>query len=359
MVRWIKTLILSWMLLMTCAGGTLAQSTDKTAKLRVATIERKPFSFQQDGAWIGFSIDLWKAIAALNDIETEFVTTTRFSDMLTLVENGAANAAVANISITHDREQRMDFSQPIFDAGLLVLMPISNAPSIMSIIFHKKLLLWLLSAVALLVCAGGLIAFVERKNPHFNDPENNSRFGEGLWWAVNVVTNASFTIFTPTTRAGRLVGFGLILVGLFVVSVFVAQITAALTVGQLRSQINGVTDLYGKRVGTTANSTSAKFLTTQSINHQTYDSLDALFTAIEAKKLDAIVQDAPILAYYAKTRGQGEFRTVGRVFKPEKYGFLFPQNSKNREIFDQGLLQLRENGGYHKILTKWFGSDYQ
>jgi len=359
MLHWVKTLTLS-ALLCICFTQTLnAQSHNDTVTMRVMTIERKPFAFKQDGAWIGFAIELWKEIAALYDIEVEFVGASQFSEMLNAVENNSVDAAVANISITHAREQKMDFSQPFFDAGLIVLMPTTNSPSIFSIILRKRILFWLFSAVGLLVAAGGLIAFFERKNPHFISLTHNTKFGEGLWWAVNVVTNASFTIFTPQTRSGRFVGYGLIIIGLFVVSAFVAQITSALTVGELRNQIDGVNDLYGKRVGTTVGSTSSRFLTAQSINHKTYEMLDDLFSAIEKGELDAIVHDAPILAYYAKTKGQGKFRTTGRVFNPEKYGFLFPQGSDAREKFDQGLLKLRETGQYNKILTKWFGSDYQ
>jgi polar amino acid transport system substrate-binding protein len=359
MVRWIIPLILSVILLFSFVQAPVAQSTGGDRQLRVATIERKPFAFQQDGAWIGFSIELWKEIAGLYNLKTEFIGTEKFSEMLDSVQNGSVDAAVANISITHSREIRMDFSQPIFDAGLLVLMPNQSAPSVFSVILRKELLLWLLSAVGLFVIAGGLIAFFERNNPHFENIKHNTKFGEGLWWAVSVVTNASFTIFTPVTRSGRFVGYGLIIIGLFVVSAFVAQITSALTVEELRSQIDGVNDLYGKRVGTTNGSTSSQFLTAQSINHQSYEELDALFAAIEGDQIDAIVHDAPILAYYAKTRGQGKFRTAGRIFNPEKYGFLFPQGSLLREEFDQGLLKLRETGQYNKILVKWFGSDYQ
>jgi polar amino acid transport system substrate-binding protein len=359
MLHWFKTLILSVVLLISFVQMPVAQTTDSNKTLRVATIERKPFAFQQDGVWIGFSIDLWNEIAAFDNIKTEFVGSANFSEMLKAVENESVDAAAANISITHAREQKMDFSQPIFDSGLAVMMPSSAAPSVFSVIMRKELLLWLLSAVGLLVIAGGLIAFFERKNPHLLNLQHNTKFGEGLWWAVNVVTNASFTIFTPVTRSGRLVGYGLIVIGLFVVSAFVAQITSALTVGELRSQIDGVNDLYGKTVGTTEGSTSSQFLTTQSINHKTFDTLDALFEAIEGGELDAVVHDAPLLAYYVKTRGQGKFRIAGRVFNPEKYGFLFPQRSKKRERFDQGLLKLRETGEYSKIQSKWFGSDYQ
>lgn len=359
MLGWIKTLIFSASLIVALAVTPSAQASDAENKLHVVTIERKPFAFQQDGVWIGFAIELWKAIAATYEIETDFTSASQFSEMLNAVENGTVDAAVANISITHSREQRMDFSQPIFDSGLLVLMPSESSPSLMAVLMRKQLYFLLLYAVGLLVIAGALIAFFERKNTHFKNLNHNSKFGEGLWWSVNVVTNASFTIFTPVTRAGRIVGYSLIVVGLFVVSIFVAQITAALTVSELRSQIDGVNDLYGKRIGTTAGSTSSRFLTAQSINHTTFKTLDGLFAAIVDEELDAIVHDAPILAYFSKTQGEGKFRTVGRVFNPEKYGFLFPEESAEREKFDQGLLKLRETGQYNTILQKWFGNQYQ
>jgi len=343
---------------LSCAFLAHAQSPNDDKELRVATIERKPFAFQRDGEWTGFSIELWRAIAELNEIKTEFVHHTEFADMLTSAETAQTDAAVANISITHSREQVMDFSQPIFDAGLLVMMPNDSSPSILSLLFRIDFLGWLLSAISLLILAGALIAFCERKSPHFQNLKHNTPLGEGLWWAVNVVTNASFTIFTPITRAGRSVGYGLIVVGLFFVSIFVAQITATLTVSELRSQIDGVGDLHDKRVGTTGGSTSSRFLKTQSIKHKTYATLDDMFAAIENGEVEAVVHDAPILAHYVNSQDDQNFRTVGRVFNPEKYGFVFPHNSSERERFNQGLLRLRESGEYNAILNKWFGSEY-
>jgi len=140
MLYWVKTLILSALVSVSLTQILDAQSPNDIVKMRVMTVERKPFAFQQDGIWIGFAIELWKAVAGLYDIETEFVGSDTFSEMLNAVEDGFVDAAVANISITHSREQRMDFSQPIFDAGLIVLMPKTNSPSIFSIILSALLL---------------------------------------------------------------------------------------------------------------------------------------------------------------------------------------------------------------------------
>ncbi|HIP21960.1 MAG TPA: transporter substrate-binding domain-containing protein [Candidatus Pacebacteria bacterium] len=37
------------------------------------------------------------------------------------MEEGEVDMSIANITITSDREVRMDFSQPIFDSGLQII----------------------------------------------------------------------------------------------------------------------------------------------------------------------------------------------------------------------------------------------
>lgn len=338
---------------------SFGQATSAQEQLRISTIERKPFAFKLDEEWAGFSIDLWQEIAKNLDYGTEFVENNSFAEMLASVENRDVDLAAANISITASREAIMDFSQPIFDSGLLVLTPVDGSSSIFSVFNNPQLWAWVFGAVAMFVIAGFLISWIERRHTHFQDRSSLNRFDEGFWWAVSVVTNASFTIFTPVTFLGRLLAYLLIIVGLFVVSAFVAQITASLTVQELRSQVSGFEDLRGKSVGTTENSTSSRFLNQQSIAHVTFMSLDDMFDALEKGELQALVHDAPVLAYYAATTGNGRFQTVGRVFNPEKYGFAMPQGSALQEPINQEILRLRESGRFRELTAKWFGVEYQ
>jgi polar amino acid transport system substrate-binding protein len=342
-------------LLLLCIGaGAYAQ----VSTFKVSTIERKPFAFKVDDQWTGFTIDLWNMIATNLNGQTEFVEANTFSDMLDSVTAKDVDAAAANISITSSREALMDFSQPIFDSGLLILSRKEDGGSIWAALMNPQLISLMLGAVGLFIVAGGLIAYFERNNPHFQDTKKPKGLEEGIWWSVSVVTNASFTIFTPLSTAGRALSYLLIVIGLFVVSTFVAQITASLTVETLRTQVDGVNDLRGKHVATTSGSTSSRYLLTQAIDHETFDQLGDMYAALEAGKVDAIVHDAPILAYYAKTDGKGKFQTSGRVFSPEQYGIAVPANSMLREQINREVLSLRENGEYRKLLTKWFGSNY-
>ncbi|WP_158275543.1 transporter substrate-binding domain-containing protein [Maritimibacter sp. 55A14] len=324
--------------------------------LRVATIQRAPFALRENGGWTGFSIELWKALGNALGVTTEFTEFETFPEMLAAVQAQDVDAAVANISITHSREQVLDFSQPIYDSGLLILKPINDAPSVLKTVLNPDLLIWLGSAFLLLILFGNLIWLVERRHQSFAEDGYSKGFSEGLWWSINVVTNASFTIFTPRTWAGRMLAYSLIVIGLFIVSAFVAQITTQLTVGQLRSQVDSYQDLRNKRVGTTEGSTSARFLQQEAIVHTTYPTIGGMFAKLESGDLDAVVHDAPILSYYAQTAENGAFTTVGRVFQPEKYGIALPQGSAMREDIDQALLLLRENGTYEAIRRRWFGN---
>ena len=330
--------------------------------LTVSTIERKPFSFKTETGWAGFSIDVLEEVGARMDWTFSYVEHEDFSGMLDSIRSLQADFAAANISITSAREADMDFSQPIFDAGLIVLTPVGGGANIFSVLFSRDLLLWVGGAILLLLGAGALISRFETKpggevDDDYDDGKIGS-VGEGIWWAVNVVTQAGFEIPSPKTRSGRLLAFALILTGLFAVSAFVAQITASLTIRELSAQVDSYNDLHGKRVGTTSASTSADFLDQVRIDYRGFDSLGAMFAALEAGELDAVVHDAPILAYYAAHEGKGRFELAGRLFRSEKYGVAMIAGHWAKEEMNQTLLQIREDGTYDALVASWFGTDY-
>ncbi len=80
-----------------------------------------------------------------------------------------------------------------------------------------------------------------------------------------------------------------------------------------------------------------------------------MLAAFEGNTLDAVVFDAPVLAYYANTIGRGKARIVGAVFLRENYGIVLPPNSPLAEPLNQSLLRLREDGTYDTLYRKWFG----
>lgn len=289
--------------------------------------------------------------------DSEIVHADQFSEMLEMVADGRADAAIANISITAKREGRFDFSQPIFESGLQIMIHSdkSSGVSIWRALFSKDLLLAIALSFAVLFAGGMLMWRFERgRQPYFDMPARKAMF-PAFWWALNLVVNGGFEERVPRSVFGRLLGVLLVISSLFIVSLVVARVTATLTIAEIQSSVGSINDLYGKSVGTTSGSTASDYLDGRDIRHHGYDGLETLLAAFEDDTLDAVVFDAPVLAYYANTKGRGKARIVGAVFLRENYGIVLPPNSPLAEPINQSLLRLREDGTYDALYRKWFG----
>ena len=336
---------------------SVISSSVSAQNLRVSTISRPPFSMTRDGEETGFSIDLWKALMRDMRRNSEIVRVEQFSEMLSLVESGEVDAAIANISITAKREGRFDFSQPIFESGLQIMIhsDSSSGISIWKALFSKDLLLAIALSFAVLFAGGMLMwRFEHGKEEYFDMPARKAMF-PAFWWALNLVVNGGFEERVPRSVFGRVFGVLLVVSSLFIVSLVVAKVTATLTIAEIQNSVGSINDLHGKSVGTTAGSTASTYLDDRDIRHRGYDNLDTLLATFENDGLDAVVFDAPILAYYANNEGRDTAQIVGSIFMRENYGIVLPPNSPLAEPINQSLLRLREDGTYETIYRKWFG----
>ncbi len=329
-------------------------SSDGT--LRFATVERPPFAMHTGTEPAGFSIDLMREIATEMKLRVEFHPYGSFSEMFEAVQSGAADGAVANISITSSREQILDFSQPIIASGLQVMLHDDNPGSpVFEAIFNLDILFAILAAFGLLALGGLVMWYFERKSqPYFDRPMADAFF-PSFWWALNLVVNGGFEERVPQSRPGRVFSVILVISSLFIVSVFVAKITAAITLGAITEEINSLSDIEEHRVATTEGSTASDFLTTREIQHFTTKDYTTLITGFENREFDAIFFDQPMLSWYVRNQPPGKVRLLDRVFHPENYGIALSQNSPLRESVNRALLTIRENGRYDAIYTKWFG----
>ncbi len=334
------------------------QSAGFAQELRVTTVERTPFAMKQaDGSLTGFSVELWEMVSQELGVTSSFVVLDSFAQMLKTVETGGADLAIGNISITAERETHLNFSHPVFDAGLQILVPANgDGGGLLDAVFNRRMAGLVALAALVIFVVGNLMWFFERhKAPYFQRSYRDGMW-PSFWWAMHALISGGFEEHVPRSIPGRILGTVLLISTLFLVSAFVATLTSAMTVSRLQSDIRGVDDLPGKTVGTTAGSTASAYLTTRKIKHETFDNINALFAALRSKKLDAVVHDAPVLAYYASHQGQGEVTLTGPLFKAEKYGIALPEASTYLEPVNRALLKLRENGQYQQVYERWFAS---
>ena len=178
-------------LIITLLGSSLANA--QTEPLVFATVTREPFSIEEDGQRVGFSIELMQQLAAALGRAVEFEAADSFGDMLDRVRAGTVDGAIANISITAEREGEMDFSQPIFASGIQIMAQAqAGSPSLFNALFTPEIGLFVLVALTLLLGAGMAMWVFERKNAgYFDRPDGDVTF-PAFWWALNVVVNGGF-----------------------------------------------------------------------------------------------------------------------------------------------------------------------
>ncbi len=352
----LKSLLLSAMMLFSTLLPALAQSGDP---LTMATVHRPPFAFADTPQVRGFSIDLMRAIGEDINREIIFEPQQAFGDMFTKVKNGTVDGAIANISITTEREREMDFSQPIFGSGIKIMIPNEGSgSSIFAALFTWDIAVVILSGLALLFFGGMLMWLFERRaQPYFDKPAREAMF-PSFWWALNLVVNGGFEERVPRSPLGRIFAVMLVVSSLFIVSIFVASITAAMTVNALSSNVQSLRDLENRRVATVTGSTSAAFLEANGLVFADFASPAEMFNAFELGIANAVVFDGPILAYYQQTEAQGKARVLERTYRPENYGIVLPSGSPLKEEIDQVLLKFRVDGTYDDLLDKWFGNIY-
>lgn len=336
------------------------KSLESAESLRVGTKPFAPFAFVQEGQYIGFSIDLWNAIAKELNIEYELYGEKTVTDLLNSVSSGDTDVAIAGITITAKREETIDFSHSFFESGLQILVPVNSSsspvPNFFLIVFSPILL----NTIGVLFCvtlvSAHLLWFFERhNNPEMFPKEYLRGIGEAFWWSVVTVVTVGYGDKTPKGLLGRIIATIWMFTGVLLVSYFTASVSSALTVQKLENTIKGLESLNGKRVATVSGSTAAEYLANRPIKIRKFDTVREVFNSLENNQVDAVVYDAPVLQNYASQDGEGKVRVVGSIFAKQSYGIALKEASPYREQINQALLTLQEDGTYAELHQKWFG----
>ncbi|MBD2667123.1 extracellular solute-binding protein, family 3 [Richelia sinica FACHB-800] len=336
-----------------------AQTPPASKPLIVATREIEPFVFSSKGQLTGFSIDLWRGIAQEMGVKSEFVEYGNVAELLSALKSGKADLGIAAISITSERQENFDFSLPMFGAGLQILVrnPGANnsaVPNLLQTFFSPGLLQVIGIALILVVIAAHILWFSERDHEEGMIPKSYfpGIFKAGWWAAATLATQADEM---PKGPIGRIIAVIWMFIGVLFVAYFTASATTALTVQQLQGDIKSIDDLPGRVVATTAGSTASKYLQELKISISEFPKIEQAYEALQKKKADAVVFDAPVLLYYAANQGKGKVEVVGSIFREENYGIALPNNSPYRKPINSALLTLKENGIYQSLYEKWFG----
>ncbi|MBI5212760.1 MAG: ABC transporter permease subunit [Nitrospirae bacterium] len=129
--------------------------------------------------------------------------------------------------------------------------------------------------------------------------------------------------------------------------------TEQLVVRKNEARINGINDLKGKKVGTLSGSVAQDILTNiGGVDVKVYSGQVEPYEDLALERLDAVLLDLPIAAYYAKPNPKLKYagNPIGEGF----YGIAVRKgNDELKNQINEILLKLMESGELKKIYQKW------
>ncbi|MBC7472636.1 MAG: transporter substrate-binding domain-containing protein [candidate division SR1 bacterium] len=342
---------------------TTQQNIPSSVHLGVKPLE--PFVISQNGQYSGFSIDLWNNISKNIGITTTDITSyPNVNALIDSVSTNQTDVGIAGISITADRENKVDFSYPMFHSGISILTTSSTkGKSIVPDIFSKiwvaisnyEFLQVAIAMILISILPAIAIYLAERRDKDGFLDTPNIIYGVFLayCWCLTGIFGQEER--HPSTKTGKFFGIVWMVFGVLFLAFFTAQITATLTTEKINGTIHSIDDIKDKRVATIKGTTSSQYLKDNSIDFVEFDSLSDAVNSIDNKETVAVVFDKPALDYFASKNKTNKYSVVGGIITSEDYGIVLPTNSLLRKKINEELLKMYQNGDYDTLKAKWFG----
>ena len=342
----------------------LSLTSAQAEKVRIVTRYIEPFSFEKDGRNVGYSIELWNELAREAGLESETTVVDSAAKMVEALKDKSADAAVAALSITSEREAVVDFTQPFYESGLQILVSGGGASSLSAIwqmlknLFNLQLVgLFLLLVLTMFLVSHLVWRYEHKVNADMWPESRRHGLWESFWWTVSTLLVGGADNKGPISVGGRLVAIAWMLLSIVLISFLTASFTTTMTVNSLKGGINGPGDLPGLKVATLAGSTSEKWLQTKGIETVPAANVAEAVQLMKQGKAKAVVYDAPMLSYYLKQSDDSNLQLVGPVFERQNYGIGIQDASPLRERLNRSLLALNERGFLEDLRKKWFGEN--
>ncbi|XP_061378515.1 glutamate receptor ionotropic, kainate 2 [Danaus plexippus] len=292
-----------------------------------------------------------------------------------------ADVAIADLTITYDREQVVDFTMPFMNLGISVLYrkPIKQPPNLFSFLSPLSLDVWIYMATAYLGVSV-LLFILARFSPYewdsprncLDEPqvlENQFTLLNSLWFTIGSLMQQGSDI-APKAVSTRMVAGMWWFFTLIMISSYTANLAAFLTVERMDSPIESAEDLakqtkikYGALKG---GSTAAFF---RDSNFSTYQRMwsfmesarPSVFTSSNKEGEERVMRGKGAYAYLMESttieyvvERNCDLTQVGGMLDSKGYGIAMPPNSPYRTAISGAVLKLQEEGKLHILKTKWW-----
>ncbi|XP_044738243.1 glutamate receptor ionotropic, kainate 2 isoform X2 [Chrysoperla carnea] len=292
-----------------------------------------------------------------------------------------ADLAIADLTITYDREQAVDFTMPFMNLGISILYrkPIKQPPNLFSFLSPLSLDVWIYMVTAYLGVSVLLFILArftpyEWHNPHPCNPdpdhlENQFTLLNCMWFAIGSLMQQGCD-FLPKAVSTRMVAGMWWFFTLIMISSYTANLAAFLTVERMDSPIESAEDLAKQtkiKYGALRGGSTAAFF--RDSNFSTYQRMwsfmesarPSVFTSSNGEGVERVVKGSGSYAFLMESTSieyvverNCDLTQVGALLDSKGYGIAMPPNSPFRTAISGAVLKLQEEGKLHILKTRWW-----
>jgi polar amino acid transport system substrate-binding protein len=356
-------MIRSFFVVILLFAGALAPVQGSAAEegeiLQVGVRVAPPFVIPDGtGGYDGLAIRLWEKVAT--EMGVDFVYHERgITDLLQETATGVLDVAVGALTITAEREERLDFTHSWFRTGLGVAANLRHDSgwwAVVRVFFSRDFLLVLLALSGVLAFWGLLLWLAEHRRNREQFSERPLRgIGSGFWWAAVTMTTVGYGDKAPVTFLGRLIGLVWMFAALVTVSTFTALIASSLTVGQLESRVNAPSDLRRVQVAALPGTTADEWLQGERISFSPYVTLPEALRALERGDVEAVVSDEALLRYQIRAYDMRRLQVLSFTLDEQDYGFAVIEGGELRESINRALLTVTVSDDWERWQREFLG----
>ncbi len=327
------------------AAATAAPAWESTA-VPVGVKTAKPFAYQEDGVWKGYSIEFLDELAKDAGFEYVLVDLKSMPELIQKTREASVAFSIAAISMTSAREKVLDFSHPYFTTTQGIISK------------NDQSLVWWAAkrigmVLAVFIVGLYVIGFIMDKGDG-NDSIDNAH--KGAWWTLVTFTTTGYGDIVPATPRGKVLAAFVMLFSLFALPMFTAYITSAWTVQKLAAAPMTVEDLHKVNTVTMVGTTSSRMLDNLGIRHRTTHDLDTALAFLEAGQFKAVVYDKAMLDY-ASQNMEGDYGVFPIHEGLERYAIAFPSGSPLREGINVSILKVVGSDSWKAVTRRYFGTN--
>jgi len=220
---------------------------------------------------------------------------------------------------------------------------------------HVRVIMW--GAIITVAVSAVLVAVLRRVDREFTRHWHEG-FAEALYHVASVTMTGKTSYkgkVGPRWAASMVAALWLVF-GVASVAYLTSSLSSVMTANTMRSRIGGPHDLKDRTVGVLDGSVGARYCAQHGIHVVPFDSIGAAAAELAAKRLDAVVADAPSLDSFHVSHPEVPVSVVGEVFERRHFAFpVRPGDDALLRRLDVAIVTLREDGLLDRVRGRWFG----